>query len=224
MPERLDITRERYGMQNTGPVYRDAVFLIRDRNGDNAAITSTGFLTKAAFDALKPTGNQLQTANIATGMVDMAAGDGLELMFGGDVAGSFSYAVLAYDPCFLSTDAGKQVITGYSERIVLAGVATVSATQIGAAGVAALGGTGMLNADRIADAISVLNSGAQLAAAPLVNVENVTVASTTSPAQIRVGARGSRFLRVLTGPRTTTTVAFCWGKRIQGSGQGTMRA
>jgi len=220
MPERLDITRERYGMQHTGPVYRDGVFLIRDRNTDNSAITAAGFITKAAFDAIKPTGNQIQTANIATGMVDMAAGDGLQLLFGGAAATQiFNYTVLGYDPCFLTTDAGKQVITGYSELIVMTGVVTLGTTTLGAAGVAALGGT-VLVGDVECSSFTIDNSGGQPN-----NIENVTVtAANSSPQTVRVGARGSRFLRVLTNRTAGAAAAMVWGKRIQGGGQGSMRA
>lgn len=232
MSERTDITRERYGIQNTGPVYRDSVFLIRDRAVADATLTSIGFITKAAFDAIKPVGNQIQSANIATGVVDMAAGDGLELSFGANNQGATAatgYFVIAYDPTFLTTDAGKQTITGYSKRIIVTGVASFSAASVAMTnGTAALGGA-VTNGDFFADSITVTNNGTQSGAASiLANVENVSVAATVvSPATIRVGARGARYLQILLGPfsgLTLPTAAFCWGKRIQGGGQGSMRA
>jgi hypothetical protein len=236
MPDPDLKTRERYGVRFDGPVFRDGVFLIRDKATDSTSFAILPFVTAANFDTIKPISNQLPFSRMTAaaagvvaagitniGVVAMGAGDGLELSFAGEGADNNTgeYVILAYEPCFsvaANADPGKQIITGYYQRPIAFGVLTLSARVLGAAGLAALaGGTGLSAAnDRLADTITYGLGTAGW-------VEVTSNGSDLGAATIRVPARGSPYLGVATRVVTATNT-YAFGKRWQGGGAGAMRA
>lgn len=204
------------GNRYDGPVYRDGIHVLLSDETNGDALAPAGFLTAAAVNTLLTASRAwysgattLTADSIPGGVIEMGAGDGVELYFlgaGGAAENeAFNYLVTAIHPVFDPNATDPTAPIAYLETLLSEGLATAGATTAGAAGATINGvATGDLWCDT-------------LTATSLTGVEAFSPTG-DGIAYLTVTAEGAAIVRVQTD-LTTADGATVLGRRIQGAAQ-----